>query len=111
MSNDTISIDIYRSMPTEQICPLPVPNIHSLVMYIIWEQISDGVPMPLMNNSEFSYMLSHDNRSLSLLSNSADQRVLRCTVRLRQCSDFNNPRRCKYNDISGSFMKFHVLGK
>ena len=90
-------------------CPIPLPTVQSAYT-IIWEQIEDSTPIIITNDSN-RFMLSLDNQTLSIqISNSTDQMVFQCKLKLRQCSPLD-PRRCQVVDVEGPFMEINVLGE
>ena len=69
-------------------CPISLPTVCTSFI-IMWEQLVDSIPIPLMNDSKSGrYILSQDNKTLSVLrSNSTDRMVFRCKVIMQRCSD------------------------
>ena len=76
LSNQTVSIHAFCNTSAMLICPIPLPTVRSNYT-IIWEQLVDSTPIPLMNDSELGrYILHQDNRTLSILvMDSTDERV------------------------------------
>ena len=109
VSNQTITTDVFRDTYAMLTCPIPLPTVR-IAYTIIWEQLVDSSPIPLMNGSESSgYILSQDNRTLSILiPNSTDNRIFQCMVNLQRCLTC----RCLVPfNIIGPFMETNVLGK
>ena len=111
MSNQTTMTSVFRGDSHAMLmCPIPLPTVRSSYT-IIWEQLVDSTPIQIMNDPESRgyYILSQDNRTLSvLISNSTDQMVFRCKVILKRSSD---PQRCPLDTILGPFMEFLILGR
>ena len=109
MYDRNISTDVFRDTYAMLMCPIPLPTVR-IPYTIIWEQIVDSTPIPLMNDSESSrYILSFDNRLLSvLISNLTDHRIFQCRVNLQRCSDTHL---CQSFNVLGPLMYTHVLGK
>ena len=109
VSDRNISTGVFRDTYAMLTCPIPLPTVRSLYT-IMWEQIVDSTATQIMNDSESSrYILSFDNRLLSVLvSNSTDRRIFRCRINLQRCSDTHL---CQSFDVLGPLMNTHVLGK
>ena len=109
VSNQTISNDVLRNTYAMLTCPIPLPTLRSLYT-IIWEQIEVLGPIRIIENSESRrYMLSLNNKTLSvLISNITDQWLFRCTLKFRRCSYLL---RCKFINITGPLMRINMLGK
>ena len=112
MSDQSITTDVFRDTYAMLTCPIPLPTVR-IPYTIIWEQLVDSSPIPLMNGSEssgYNITLSQDSRTLSILiSNSTDNRIFRCTVNLRRCS-LTHHCLVPFN-IIGPFIETNVLGK
>ena len=106
MSNQTVSIGAFRNTSAMLMCPIPLPTLRSLYT-IMWEQIVDSTPIPLDTGR---YILSQDNRTLSILVLNSSQTVFRCKLNLRQCSP-SRPENCLLFDVEGPFMEINVLSK
>ena len=106
MSTETILTDVFLDTYAMLTCPIPLPTLYT----IIWDQVTvDSRLMQLMNDTESrEYMLSQDNRTLSvLISDSIDQRAFQCKLRMQRCS---LPENCQW-EVAGPLMKVRVLGK
>ena len=107
VSNQNVSTDAFHNTSVMLMCPIPLPTVRSSYT-LIWEQLMDSTPIPLMNDSDSGrYILSHNSRTLSILIHFTDQRVFRCMLNIQRCS----PIRCQEFDVEGPFMEINVLSK